>query len=75
MNRTMRSLSFGRIIGIMTVSTINNSLLNTELSISFFQWLKERLLSEKLWKIDGDAKKDKNIKRCLSIENRITNVI
>jgi hypothetical protein len=50
---------------------INASLQNSELTTDFFQWLKEKLITEKSWKIDGDAKKDKSIKRCLAIEDKL----
>lgn len=50
---------------------INASLQNSELSKEFFLWLKDKLVSEKLWKTDGDAKKDKTIKRCLNIEQKL----
>jgi hypothetical protein len=50
---------------------INASLQNSELTKEFFQWLKEKLVSEKLWKTEGDAKKDKTIKRCQNIEQKL----
>jgi CRISPR-associated protein (TIGR03986 family) len=54
-------------------SLINDSLANVDLTKDFFQWLKDELISEKIWKIDGDAKKDKNMKRCQCIEEQISN--
>jgi CRISPR-associated protein (TIGR03986 family) len=52
-------------------SLINASLANSELTNDFFLWLKSLLIEKRIWKIDGDAKKDKSIKRCLAIETKI----
>lgn len=56
----------------ITGELINDSLQNSELTKEFFQWLKEKLISEKSWKTDGDPKKNKSIKRCQYIEQKIT---
>jgi len=55
----------------ITGELINDSLQNSELTKDFFQWLKEKLISEKSWKTDGDPKKNKSIKRCQNIEQKI----
>jgi len=52
-------------------SLINVSLANSELTKDFFLWLKSLLIEKKIWKINGDAKKDKSIKRCLAIEKKL----
>lgn len=50
---------------------INASIGNSELTKDFFQWLKEKLISEKLWKPNGDPKKDKTVKRCQAIKQKL----
>jgi CRISPR/Cas system CSM-associated protein Csm5 (group 7 of RAMP superfamily) len=52
---------------------INASLLNRDLTNSFFQWLKDFLKQRGLWKTEGKPEKDKTVKRCLSIEKKISN--
>jgi CRISPR/Cas system CSM-associated protein Csm5 (group 7 of RAMP superfamily) len=53
---------------------INASLSNAELTVDFFKWLKQFLIEKKQWKINGDEKKDKSIKRCQNIETKISNL-
>jgi CRISPR/Cas system CSM-associated protein Csm5 (group 7 of RAMP superfamily) len=52
---------------------INASISNMDLTNSFFQWLKDFLKQHNLWKTEGKPEKDKTVKRCLSIDKKLSN--
>jgi hypothetical protein len=50
---------------------VNDSIKKEDLTSDFYKWLKEYLCSKKLWDIDTNNKKNKWVKRCLTIEEKL----
>jgi CRISPR/Cas system CSM-associated protein Csm5 (group 7 of RAMP superfamily) len=50
---------------------VNESIKNEILTSDFYKWLKQYLDNKKLWSVNVNDKKNKWIKRCLAIEEKI----
>jgi ATPase subunit of ABC transporter with duplicated ATPase domains len=50
---------------------VNASLIKEDLTVDFYKWLKNYLESKKLWTVNVDDKKNKWVKRCLAIEEKL----